>query len=80
MILYLSSHVLQASVCSDAGASYLRIHTLRQEIGEEYEGSVRPGSADESLLLQSSDLFLRTQGYGVISSLACMSCPSLSRS
>ena len=75
----LSSHAMQASVCSDATASCSGIPSLRRETGGKYDGCFRWDFADQSLLLGLRP-FLRTQGHGVISSLACMSYRSPSRS
>ena len=52
VIPQLSIHLLQASVCSDIGASCLKIHSLRREIGGEYEGCFCRGSANKSLRLE----------------------------
>ena len=74
----LSSYVFQVSVCSDADVSRLGIPSSRQAVGRE-NGVFLSGLRDESLFLPESDLFFKTQGHGVISSLSCVSCRSPSK-
>ena len=67
-----SSHVLQASVCSDTDTSCLGILSVRRAIGRE-NGVFSSGAPLMNHSLPELDLFFGTHGGGVIPSLSCVS-------